>query len=306
MRIVVVDDDRGVRESLRRSLESNGYTVELAKDGRQAMDAVIRQRPDAMVLDMTMPKVDGLEVCRWLRSVGHDLPVLVLTARDAVYDRVAGLDAGADDYLSKPFLLEELLARLRALLRRSTFDRLRGPGAAPTVTNSDPSTHEADSASPPIEASAGDAESAAPTQPVKRHVRLKARLTTKIIGVASVIVAVIGLIPPFMGAFWAHDAPGATCFIIRNISDMNGIPQVVVDMNFRVEMRTRGLEPTYWLVLMLMLTDGSLRTEEKQIKETPGAVIFPLENLSTDAKSHNLMVYVDIVRVTETPVGSCL
>ncbi|MCA1675043.1 MAG: response regulator transcription factor [Actinobacteria bacterium] len=120
MRILVVDDDRAVRESLRRSLQFNGYTVELAEDGQQAMDAVTRQRPDAMVLDMMMPRVDGLEVCRRLRSIGDDLPVLVLTARDAVSDRVSGLDAGADDYLPKPFALEELFARLRALLRRST------------------------------------------------------------------------------------------------------------------------------------------------------------------------------------------
>jgi two-component system response regulator MprA len=83
MRIMVVDDDRGVRESLRRSLEFNGYTVELAQDGQQAMDAVTRRRPDAMVLDMTMPRMDGLELCRRLRSAGDDLPVLVLTARDA-------------------------------------------------------------------------------------------------------------------------------------------------------------------------------------------------------------------------------
>lgn len=120
MRILVVDDDRAVRESLRRSLQFNGYTVDLAEDGQQAMDSVVRQRPDAMVLDMMMPRVDGLEVCRRLRSIGDDLPVLVLTARDAVSDRVAGLDAGADDYLPKPFALEELLARLRALLRRSS------------------------------------------------------------------------------------------------------------------------------------------------------------------------------------------
>jgi len=130
MRILVVDDDRAVRESLRRSLQFNGYTVELAQDGRQAMDAVARQRPDAMVLDMMMPRVDGLEVCRQLRSAGDDLPVLVLTARDAVADRVAGLDAGADDYLPKPFALEELLARLRALLRRSAPVAAGHPSAA--------------------------------------------------------------------------------------------------------------------------------------------------------------------------------
>ena len=118
MRILVVDDDRAVRESLRRSLQFNGYQVELAADGQQALDAVTAQRPDAMVLDVMMPRLDGLEVCRRLRGTGDDLPILVLTARDAVSDRVAGLDAGADDYLPKPFALEELLARLRALLRR--------------------------------------------------------------------------------------------------------------------------------------------------------------------------------------------
>ena len=120
MRILVVDDDRAVRESLRRSLQFNGYQVDLAGDGRQALDSVATQRPDAMVLDVMMPRLDGLEVCRRLRSTGDDLPILVLTARDAVSDRVSGLDAGADDYLPKPFALEELLARLRALLRRST------------------------------------------------------------------------------------------------------------------------------------------------------------------------------------------
>jgi two-component system response regulator MprA len=124
MRILVVDDDRAVRESLRRSLAFNGYQVHLATDGREALDAVSQDRPDAMVLDVMMPRLDGLEVCRQLRSSGDDLPILVLTARDAVSDRVAGLDAGADDYLPKPFALEELLARLRALLRRRTPDEL--------------------------------------------------------------------------------------------------------------------------------------------------------------------------------------
>ena len=119
MRILVVDDDRAVRESLRRSLQFNGYQVELAADGQQALDALADQRPDAMVLDVMMPRVDGLEVARRLRGTGDDLPILVLTARDAVSDRVAGLDAGADDYLPKPFALEELMARVRALLRRT-------------------------------------------------------------------------------------------------------------------------------------------------------------------------------------------
>ena len=119
MRILVVDDDRAVRESLRRSLSFNGYTVDLAEDGVEALEAITHERPDAVVLDVMMPRLDGLEVCRQLRSTGDDLPILVLTARDSVSERVAGLDAGADDYLPKPFALEELLARLRALLRRT-------------------------------------------------------------------------------------------------------------------------------------------------------------------------------------------
>jgi two-component system response regulator MprA len=119
MRILVVDDDRAVRESLRRSLAFNGYQVDLAVDGKDALDAVQQRRPDAMVLDVMMPRLDGLEVCRRMREAGDELPILVLTARDAVSDRVAGLDAGADDYLPKPFAVRELLARVRALLRRA-------------------------------------------------------------------------------------------------------------------------------------------------------------------------------------------
>src|SRR5262247_4655354 len=122
MRVLVVDDDQAVRESLRRSLSFNGYDVELATDGFEALDRIATQRPDALVLDLMMPRLDGLETCRRLRSAGEDLPILVLTARDAVADRVAGLAAGADDYLPKPFALEELLARLRALLRRTHRD----------------------------------------------------------------------------------------------------------------------------------------------------------------------------------------
>jgi two-component system response regulator MprA len=129
MRILVVDDDRAVRESLRRSLAFNGYQVDLASDGQAALDAVMAQRPDAMVLDVMMPRLDGLEVCRRMRAGGDDLPILVLTARDAVSDRVSGLDAGADDYLPKPFALEELLARLRALLRRRTPDDIAAAAA---------------------------------------------------------------------------------------------------------------------------------------------------------------------------------
>ncbi len=119
MRILVVDDDRAVRESLRRSLSFNGYSVDLAEDGVEALEAITNDRPDAVILDVMMPRMDGLEVCRQLRSTGDDLPILVLTARDSVSERVGGLDAGADDYLPKPFALEELLARLRALLRRT-------------------------------------------------------------------------------------------------------------------------------------------------------------------------------------------
>ncbi|MQA63411.1 MAG: response regulator [Actinophytocola sp.] len=145
MRILVVDDDRAVRESLRRSLEFNGYSVELASDGARALEAVIANRPDAMVLDVMMPRLDGLEVARRLRSSGDDLPILVLTARDTVSDRVSGLDAGADDYLPKPFALEELLARLRALLRRSTPEA-GGDGAGNVLTYADltldPATRE--------------------------------------------------------------------------------------------------------------------------------------------------------------------
>jgi two-component system response regulator MprA len=118
--ILVVDDDRAVRESLRRSLEFNGYDVSLANDGAEALASIGRQAPDALVIDVMMPRLDGIETTRALRSAGNDLPILVLTARDSVGDRVEGLDAGADDYLSKPFALDELLARLRALLRRVT------------------------------------------------------------------------------------------------------------------------------------------------------------------------------------------
>jgi len=116
----VVDDDRPVLESLRRSLAFNGYEVDLARDGLEALARLAERRPDAIVLDVMMPRLDGLETCRRLRAAGEELPVLMLTARDAVSDRVAGLDAGADDYLPKPFALEELLARLRALLRRTS------------------------------------------------------------------------------------------------------------------------------------------------------------------------------------------
>ena len=116
--MLVVDDDKAVRESLRRSLEFNGYDVSLASDGAEALARIAATAPDVVVMDVMMPRLDGLETTRALRTAGNDLPILVLTARDAVGDRVEGLDAGADDYLTKPFALQELLARLRALLRR--------------------------------------------------------------------------------------------------------------------------------------------------------------------------------------------
>jgi two-component system response regulator MprA len=122
MRILIADDEPAVRSSLERALELEGYQVELAVDGPDAIDHAHRREPDALILDVSMPGVDGLEVCRRLRSDGLRLPILMLTAREEVTDRVAGLDAGADDYLTKPFALDELLARLRALLRRLSDD----------------------------------------------------------------------------------------------------------------------------------------------------------------------------------------
>src|SRR4028119_2064020 len=128
MRIRVVADDRAVRDSVRRSLEFNGYTVDVAADGAEALARVPLINPDAIVMDVMMPRLDGLETTRALRSAGNEVPILVLTARDAVSERVDGLDAGGDDYLTKPFALEELLARLRALLRRGPR-AAGGPGA---------------------------------------------------------------------------------------------------------------------------------------------------------------------------------
>ena len=119
MHILVVDDARAVRESLARSLQYSGYEVDSAADGVEALAHLSGSHPDAVIMDVMMPRLDGLEATRMLRSNGNDVPILVLTARDAVDDRVDGLDAGADDYMVKPFALDELLARLRALTRRS-------------------------------------------------------------------------------------------------------------------------------------------------------------------------------------------
>jgi two-component system response regulator MprA len=118
--ILVVDDEPAIRDALRRALEMHGYAVDAAPGGGEAITRLGQAPPpDAVVLDILMPGIDGLEVCRFMRRIGDRTPVLILTARDAVADRVEGLDAGADDYLVKPFALEELLARLRALLRRA-------------------------------------------------------------------------------------------------------------------------------------------------------------------------------------------
>jgi two-component system response regulator MprA len=150
MTILVVDDEPAVREALRRALELEGYSVELAEDGADALARLEEQgEPDALVLDVLMPRLDGLEVCRRLRSGGSTVPVLMLTARAEVSDRVAGLDAGADDYLVKPFALAELLARLRALLRRTTA----GEGGVLRFADLelDPSTRDVRRAGVPIE-----------------------------------------------------------------------------------------------------------------------------------------------------------
>jgi two-component system response regulator MprA len=123
VRILVVDDERAVRDSLRRALELEGYDIELAADGGEALTRLTENgesQPDAVILDVLMPGIDGLEVCRRLRRHGNRVPVLMLTARDEIENRVGGLDAGADDYVTKPFALEELLARVRALLRRAS------------------------------------------------------------------------------------------------------------------------------------------------------------------------------------------
>jgi two-component system response regulator MprA len=148
--ILVVDDERAVRDSLRRALELEGYSIELAADGQEALARLDEQpEPDLMILDVLMPGTDGLEVSRRLRRTGSRVPVLMLTARDEVESRVAGLDAGADDYVTKPFALEELLARVRALLRRTAAGS--GEPLAFADLELDPGTREVRRSGEPIE-----------------------------------------------------------------------------------------------------------------------------------------------------------
>jgi two-component system response regulator MprA len=157
MDILVVDDERAVRDSLRRALELEGYRVELAEDGEQALRRLeLEPLPDAVILDVLMPGADGLEVCRRLRDSGKQVPVLMLTARAEIDSRVAGLDAGADDYLPKPFALAELFARLRALLRRlGADDAENGSESTDALRFSDleldPGTREVRRGADPIE-----------------------------------------------------------------------------------------------------------------------------------------------------------
>ncbi|AXE26962.1 DNA-binding response regulator [Streptomyces globosus] len=158
-RILVVDDEPAVREALRRSLAFEGYAAQTAVDGLDALDKAAASPPDLIVLDIQMPRMDGLTAARRLRAAGNTTPILMLTARDTVGDRVTGLDAGADDYLVKPFELDELFARVRALLRRSAYAAANAPGtAAPSEDvlsfgdlRMDPATREVTRAGRPVE-----------------------------------------------------------------------------------------------------------------------------------------------------------
>ncbi|MET9346658.1 response regulator transcription factor [Streptomyces termitum] len=134
-RILIVDDEPAVREALRRSLAFEGYATREAADGADALAALEEYAPDLVILDVQMPRVDGLTAARRIRAAGSTVPLLMLTARDTVGDRVTGLDAGADDYLVKPFELDELFARIRALLRRSAYAAPAAPGAGPAASD---------------------------------------------------------------------------------------------------------------------------------------------------------------------------
>ncbi|WP_461297329.1 response regulator transcription factor [Streptomyces harbinensis] len=163
-RVLIVDDEPAVRDALQRSLAFEGYATETAVDGLDALTKAERYHPDAIVLDVLMPRMDGLTTARRLRATGDRVPILMLTARDTIGDRVSGLDAGADDYLVKPFELDELLARLRALLRRSGYARPAAPdggdgtGPAPDAglltfgeLRMDPATREVRRGQRPVE-----------------------------------------------------------------------------------------------------------------------------------------------------------
>jgi two-component system response regulator MprA len=141
-RVLVVDDEPAVRRALERALRLDSYDVELAADGEEALDAQARQPADAVILDVSMPRLDGLEVCRRMRQAGDRTPILMLTARDAIDDRVRGLDVGADDYLVKPFALRELQARVRALLRRTGDGAGEGEVLRYADLELDPVAHE--------------------------------------------------------------------------------------------------------------------------------------------------------------------
>ncbi len=149
-KVLIAEDDRSVRQSLQRALRYEGYDISLAVDGAEALESIKDDRPDALILDIMMPYVDGLSVCRRVRSKGDDLPILMLTAKHEISDRVAGLDAGADDYLVKPFALEELLARLRALLRRTAPEDIGGPLTFADLSL-DPETRRVERGGRPIE-----------------------------------------------------------------------------------------------------------------------------------------------------------
>ncbi|RSM48692.1 DNA-binding response regulator [Amycolatopsis balhimycina DSM 5908] len=145
MLIVIADDEDAVCDSLSRTLRFEGYAVKIAKDGQEALEVIRESGPDGVILDVTMPVLDGLEACRRLRADGNLVPVLMLTARQDVTARVAGLDAGADDYLAKPFALQELLARVRALLRRARYEAVTPESPAELMFGDltlDPATRE--------------------------------------------------------------------------------------------------------------------------------------------------------------------